>query len=321
MTRKLKNSIRLALTVVAFLMTLIGAMRLMQLDAEQYEETAITSQSSDTAQVNTALTGCTATVRVRLLNQRSGPNLEATVIGGAGRGESFTVTAWDDTGEWVLVETASGSAWMYADYMTLSETCGTIENVTVSSSGVVASATPSPTLESEIVMTNGTSDSSLSPIFTDDVQYWATLIEAWAVVYQMDANLIATVIQIESCGNATITSSAGAQGLFQVMPFHFAAGEDMLDVQTNAQRGLDYLAGALELAHGDVGLALVGYNGGYGAITGTRYAETNQYYYWGSNIYAEAISGMTTSPTLAEWLAAGGSILCEKARASQSVIE
>lgn len=90
----------------------------------------------------------------------------------------------------------------------------------------------------------------------------------------------------------------------------------MLDVETNARRGLTYLQGALELAKGEVGLALVGYNGGYGAINGNWAAETRRYYYWGSGIYEEATSGMTTSPTLQEWLAAGGASLC--AKASQS---
>ena len=108
--------------------------------------------------------------------------------------------------------------------------------------------------------------SPLSPAFTTQVQYWAPLINAWSILYQMDPNLIATVIQIESCGDPTVGSSAGAQGLFQVMPFHFTPGEDMLDVQTNAARGLSYLAEGLAKANGHVGLALAGYNGGHGVI-------------------------------------------------------
>lgn len=162
--------------------------------------------------------------------------------------------------------------------------------------------------------------SSLSPVFTAQVQYWAPIILAWGVVHQIDPNLIATVIQIESCGDPYVSSPAGAQGLFQVMPFHFAAGEDMLDVQTNALRGLTYLAQGLELADGHAGLALAGYNGGHGVIKrgwATWASETQRYYYWGTRIYAEAVSGMETSPTLDEWLNAGGRTLCS--RASQSL--
>lgn len=160
----------------------------------------------------------------------------------------------------------------------------------------------------------------LSSVFTPEVRYWEPLINAWAILYGIDPNLIATVIQIESCGDPSVSSSAGAQGLFQVMPFHFTPGEDMLDVQTNATRGLDYLVGGLAKANGHVGLALAGYNGGHGVI-GRGWAswpeETRRYYYWGSQIYAEATSGMETSPTLQEWLGVGGQNLCARASSTQ----
>ena len=47
--------------------------------------------------------------------------------------------------------------------------------------------------------------SSLSPVFTDTVQYWAPMIQAWALMYEVDPNVIATVIQIESCGDPTVS--------------------------------------------------------------------------------------------------------------------
>lgn len=168
------------------------------------------------------------------------------------------------------------------------------------------------------------STAPLSPVFTPEIQHWAPEIKAWAVVYQIDPNLIATLIQIESCGDPLVSSPAGAQGLFQVMPLHFTAGEDMLDVQTNARRGLDYLSGGLERAEGHVGLALAGYNGGHSRIyTGWASwpAETQRYYYWGSRIYAEAVSGMGNSPTLQEWLDIGGRSLCQHAAQSLQQIE
>jgi hypothetical protein len=166
--------------------------------------------------------------------------------------------------------------------------------------------------------------SPLSSVFTAEVRYWGPLISAWGIQYQIDPNLIATVIQIESCGDPTVSSPSGAQGLFQVMPFHFAEGEDMLEVQTNARRGLDYLSGGLNLSDGHAGLALAGYNGGHGMINrgwGAWADETRRYYYWGSRIYAEAVSGMTTSPTLLEWLSMGGNRLCERANQAQQQLE
>jgi soluble lytic murein transglycosylase-like protein len=166
--------------------------------------------------------------------------------------------------------------------------------------------------------------SPLSSAFTPEVQYWEPLIRAWAAVYQVDPNLVATVIQIESCGDPNVSSSAGAQGLFQVMPFHFEQGEDMLDVQTNAKRGMDYLIGSLDRSDGHAGLALAGYNGGHGVI-GLGWAgwaaETQRYYYWGSRIYAEAVSGMSSSPTLQEWLEFGGRALCTRAGETQQQLE
>lgn len=166
--------------------------------------------------------------------------------------------------------------------------------------------------------------SPLSPVFTDEVLYWEPMIRAWALIYQVDPNVIATVIQIESCGDPTVSSSAGAQGLFQVMPFHFQPGEDMLDVQTNATRGMNYLAEGLAKADGHVGLALAGYNGGHGVINrgwATWHSETKRYYEWGSQIYAEAVSGANSSPTLQDWLNAGGQSLCNRANDTQRRLE
>ncbi|MBM4423559.1 MAG: lytic transglycosylase domain-containing protein [Chloroflexi bacterium] len=163
----------------------------------------------------------------------------------------------------------------------------------------------------------GSAAPSISPLFTPEVQYWADEIARWSEAHSLDPNLVATVMQIESCGNPEAVSSSGAQGLFQVMPFHFAEGEAMRDPDTNAQQGLDYLARGLALANNQPGLALAGYNGGHSQITkvwGNWPAETKRYYYWGSGIYAEVSAGGDSSPTLNEWLNAGGASLCEKAK-------
>lgn len=161
---------------------------------------------------------------------------------------------------------------------------------------------------------------SLSEIFTPEVQFWEPLIAEWALAWEIDPNLIATVIQIESCGDPFVSSGAGAQGLFQVMPFHFDDGEDMLNVQNNARRGLSYLNGGLDRSGGNAGLALAGYNGGHSVITkgySAWYAETRRYYYWGAGIYDDASKGLAVSPRLQEWLGNGGQSLCDRARESQ----
>ena len=82
----------------------------------------------------------------------------------------------------------------------------------------------------------------ISPIFTREIQYWGNDIVRWSNSAGLDPNLLAVVMQIESCGDPRAVSSAGASGLFQVMPFHFHFGENPFDPDTNALRGTSYLS-------------------------------------------------------------------------------
>jgi soluble lytic murein transglycosylase-like protein len=91
-----------------------------------------------------------------------------------------------------------------------------------------------------------------SPAFTPEVVRWSEEILRWSEQYKLPTEVIATVMQIESCGDPEAQSSAGAQGLFQVMPFHFSAGEQPTDPEVNARRGLAYLARSMELAGDDL---------------------------------------------------------------------
>jgi len=170
-----------------------------------------------------------------------------------------------------------------------------------------------------IAMAVQTSDTlkTLASLFTPEVRYWAGAIQSWAAEAGLDANLLATVMQIESCGNPLARSRAGAMGLFQVMPYHFYATDNPYDPDTNALRGIAYLNRSLEAAQGDTRLALAGYNGGISVISAaesTWAAETQRYVYWGSGIYQDAFSGASESLRLQEWLAAGGASLCKQAR-------
>ena len=161
-----------------------------------------------------------------------------------------------------------------------------------------------------------TSEVELAQFFAPAVQFWSDEINHWAAQYEVDPYLLATVMQIESCGHPKAISNAGAQGLFQVMPFHFEAGEDMLDPATNAKRGasfLNYCAGA---ADGVVGLTLACYNGGPSVINLARDRwsnETQKYYRWGVGIYSDAIANAARSETFDQWLRAGGERLCASA--------
>jgi soluble lytic murein transglycosylase-like protein len=157
---------------------------------------------------------------------------------------------------------------------------------------------------------------TISPVFQPAVQYWGAAIQAWSTAAGLDPNLAATVMTLESCGDPRALSRAGAMGLFQVMPFHFAEGDDPYNPDTNAARGLAYLSRSLKAANGDARLALAGYNGGIGVIgrsESTWAAETQRYAYWGSGIYSELSNGATENSMLQEWLAAGGAGFCRRA--------
>jgi soluble lytic murein transglycosylase-like protein len=157
---------------------------------------------------------------------------------------------------------------------------------------------------------------SLSPIFTSEVQHWAGDIIRWANAAALDPNLVSVIMQIESCGDPRAHSSVGAMGLFQVMPFHFRFGENAYDPDTNALRGLNYLARSLQAANGDARLALAGYNGGIGVIARyewTWHSQTQRYVRYGFPIYEDARDGKTSSPMLEEWYRKYGASLCRQA--------
>ncbi len=168
------------------------------------------------------------------------------------------------------------------------------------------------------------SASGISPIFTREVQHWSQDIVRWANAASIDPNLLAVVMQIESCGDPRAISRAGASGLFQVMPFHFHLGENPFNPETNALRGTSYLARSLQAARGDARLALAGYNGGIGVISRGESgwsAETNRYVRFGGPIYEDASSGATSSPTLDEWYRMYGAGLCHQARVRLGIPE
>lgn len=158
--------------------------------------------------------------------------------------------------------------------------------------------------------------SQLASFFSPSVLRWQDEIIAWAQDHGLDPNLVATVMQIESCGDPRALSRAGAMGLFQVMPYHFSGGEDAYSPHTNAARGLAYLELSLKSFDGNAGMALAGYNGGINGASRPQsqwFQETVDYKYWGENIYADAAAGKGHSPVLDEWLGAGGASLCAQA--------
>ena len=157
---------------------------------------------------------------------------------------------------------------------------------------------------------------SLSPIFTPEIHYWADSIIRWTAASDLDPNLVAVVMQIESCGDPRAISRAGAMGLFQVMPYHFSAGENPYQPDINALRGLDYLKRSLDTAGGNARLAMAGYNGGIGVISRGEWtwaAETARYVKYGFPIYEDARGGARISSALNKWYGRYGAGLCRQA--------
>lgn len=157
----------------------------------------------------------------------------------------------------------------------------------------------------------------ISPIFRIEVQYWADSISKWAAASQLDPDLVATIMQIESCGDPRARSSAGAMGLFQVMPFHFYTVDNPYNPDTNAARGLAYLAKSLAAGGGNARLAMAGYNGGIGVISRSEWswpAQTKRYVQYGAPLYEDAKNGVNPSPALNDWYENYGVSLCRQAR-------
>ncbi len=101
--------------------------------------------------------------------------------------------------------------------------------------------------------------------------------------YNLPSKLIKAVIRAESNFNSQAVSSAGAQGLMQLMP---ATAEELgvinpFDVDQNIDAGTRYLRKMMDKFDGNIKLALAAYNAGPGTVEryqgNVPYQETKQY--------------------------------------------
>jgi hypothetical protein len=195
---------------------------------------------------------------------------------------------------------------------------GIVGGISVEAAPVAVAESAQEEVETAVVPAVPAATGIISPVFSKEVRHWEAQIVAWSAQFGLDPDITATIMQIESCGDPNAVSSAGAQGLFQVMPFHFSAGEEMQNPDTNAFRGLTFYDTMLKHTGGDVFLSFAGYNGGYRASDNPYDSwpnETKRYFYWAKGIYEEAKAGNSSSDRLAEWMAAGGAGLCQQAAA------
>lgn len=117
----------------------------------------------------------------------------------------------------------------------------------------------------------------------DPQPLYRDLVEAAAKRYNMDADLITSVIAVESNFNPKAVSPKNAHGLMQLLPETAAqlGVKNIDDPAENIDAGTRYLRGLLQQYNNDLTLALAAYNAGtekvqlYGAVP--PYAETISY--------------------------------------------
>lgn len=135
----------------------------------------------------------------------------------------------------------------------------------------VPTVTAAPTVttaQESVVELETDAGPGLSSYWTPNVARWEELIVKYARHYQIDPNLIAAVMTVESGGDPNALSYAGAVGLLQVMPRDVPGfssrpwASQLYDPDVNLAWGGRILASEIEWAKGDLTLALGAYYDG-----------------------------------------------------------
>jgi hypothetical protein len=174
------------------------------------------------------------------------------------------------------------------------------------------------------------------------VRHWDKPINEMAKKYDVDPNLIAILMTMESGGDQNAKSSDNAVGLMQITPPTAkdisqkflkkpTTRYDLNDPSTNIEFGTAYVAYLRdefgETSQGPdwtrtVELIAAGYNGGPGAANnlelgkGLKDTQTVVYSRDAFNMWRERVSH--SSPTFDRWKERGGTALLDAAKASQS---
>lgn len=130
------------------------------------------------------------------------------------------------------------------------------------------------------------------------------LIESTAERHEIDAQLVRSVVAVESDFNPYAVSPKGAQGLMQLMPAtarRFGVANSF-DPAANLEAGVKYLKYLQDLFQ-DERLALAAYNAGEGAVQRHKgvppYAETRDYVEKVRRLYGAAAKAEQPKPPTA----------------------
>lgn len=108
-------------------------------------------------------------------------------------------------------------------------------------------------------------------------------VEHYSSLYELDQNLVRSVIEVESCFDPYAVSRVGARGLMQLMP---ATAKELgvsepFNARQNIRGGTSYLRKMMNKFDGDLELALAAYNAGPNAVKKYKgippYKETQSY--------------------------------------------
>ncbi len=138
-------------------------------------------------------------------------------------------------------------------------------------------------LKSAVSKTVDTSKETDSADNMTTMQYIDACVKEASEKYCIDSSLVKAVIKHESGFDPDAVSSAGAQGLMQLMPAtaKILGVRDSFDIRENIFGGTQFLHDMLNSFNGDIRLALAAYNAGpatvrkYGGIP--PYSETESY--------------------------------------------
>ncbi len=132
----------------------------------------------------------------------------------------------------------------------------------------------SPLFSNLLAQASSENTAKATPVVGTDA--YSSIIAAASTAYGLDEDLIRAVIQAESSFNTNAVSSAGAEGLMQLMPGTAASlgVTDSFDARQNIFAGTQYLSKQIE-RFGDIRLALAAYNTGPSRVASLNITDAN----------------------------------------------